>query len=163
MRTCNSCSVSLMEVISSSSGNGSNGVVDILLRLLLKMNEESVASFHHITKGSPKSRMSQLYAVVNIIAFIREQKTIQALFVVETMQPVEKPQTQRNVIRGGRSFLSRQRKCCDNGNRAANNSPLCSHWIGWRPSPADEVLMGELSSLNEREPTCGFLFCFLSY
>ncbi len=47
-----------MEVISSSSGNGSKGVVDSLLRLLLKMNEESVASFHHITKGSPTSRMS---------------------------------------------------------------------------------------------------------
>ena len=54
-----------MEVISSSSGNGSKGVVDILLRLLLKMNEESVASFHHITKGSPTSRMSQHYAGVD--------------------------------------------------------------------------------------------------
>jgi len=55
-----------MEVISSSSGNGSKGVVDSLLRLLLKMNEESVASFHHITKGSPTSRMSHIYAGVDI-------------------------------------------------------------------------------------------------
>ncbi len=67
MRTCNSCSVSLIEVISSSSGNGSKGVVDSLLRLLLKMNEESVASFHHITKGSPKSRMSP-FTTADVVA-----------------------------------------------------------------------------------------------
>jgi hypothetical protein len=54
-----------MEVISSPKGNGSNGVVGMLLRLLLKSDEESVASSHQITRGSPKSRMSQLYVGVN--------------------------------------------------------------------------------------------------
>ncbi|HLH61511.1 MAG TPA: hypothetical protein VKV20_07480, partial [Ktedonobacteraceae bacterium] len=46
------------EVISSPTGNGNNGVVGMLLRLLLKSDEESVASFHYITSASPKSRMS---------------------------------------------------------------------------------------------------------
>ena len=45
-RTCNSCSVILREVISSPSGNGSKGVVGILLQLLLSFDEGSVASFH---------------------------------------------------------------------------------------------------------------------
>ena len=58
-RTCNSFSVTLIEVISSPSSNGSNGVVGMLLRLLLTIDEESVASFHRITRASPKSIMSQ--------------------------------------------------------------------------------------------------------
>ncbi|HZU01694.1 MAG TPA: hypothetical protein VFA10_18640 [Ktedonobacteraceae bacterium] len=37
----------------------------MLLRLLLTIDEESVASFHHITKVSPKSRMSQFYVAID--------------------------------------------------------------------------------------------------
>jgi hypothetical protein len=54
-----------MEVISNPSGNGSNGVIGMLLQLLLKIDEESVASSHYITRASPKSIMSQLYFGVN--------------------------------------------------------------------------------------------------
>jgi hypothetical protein len=57
-RTCSSCSAALMEVISNPSGNGSHGVIGILLQLLLKIDEESVASSHSITRVSPKSIMS---------------------------------------------------------------------------------------------------------
>jgi hypothetical protein len=42
-------------------------VVGILLRLLLKIDEESVASFHQITRASPKSRMSRIYAGVDTV------------------------------------------------------------------------------------------------
>jgi hypothetical protein len=65
IRTCNSWSVVLMDVISSPSGNGNNGVVGILLRSLLKFDEDSVASFHQTTRVSPKSCMSQKYAGVD--------------------------------------------------------------------------------------------------
>jgi hypothetical protein len=58
-RTCHSCEASLIEVISNPSGKGSNGVIGIFLQLLLKIGEESVASFSHLTKASPKSRMSR--------------------------------------------------------------------------------------------------------
>ena len=42
-RICNSCSVVLIEMISTESGNGSNGVVGIPLQLLLKFDGKSVA------------------------------------------------------------------------------------------------------------------------
>ena len=74
----------LMEVISSPSGNGSKGVVAMLLRLLLKIDEESVASFHQITRASPKSRMSQDYAGVDNIlgnTFIRVSVHSAFLFI----------------------------------------------------------------------------------
>src|SRR5450755_2385720 len=77
-RMCNSSSVTLMDVMSSPSGNGSKGVVGIPLRLLLKSNEESVASFHRITRGSPKSIMSQIYAGVDIGRHLR-RKTHESL------------------------------------------------------------------------------------
>src|SRR5712692_10250690 len=35
----------------------------------------------------------------------------------KTKQPVEKPSTQRNVIKIGRCSVSRQRKCSDDGNQ----------------------------------------------
>ncbi len=54
-------------MISNSSGNGSNGVVGILLRPLLKRNEKSVASFHHISRGSPKSFKSQSQLALTVL------------------------------------------------------------------------------------------------
>jgi hypothetical protein len=47
-------SIHLMVIIPSSSGNGSNGVVDIPLRLLLKFDGRSVADFCSIAGVSPK-------------------------------------------------------------------------------------------------------------
>ena len=64
-RTCNSSFVTLIEVISSPSGNGRSGVVGILLQYLLKYDEESVASFLCFSRASPKTCMSQLYIAVN--------------------------------------------------------------------------------------------------
>src|SRR5450755_1465153 len=80
-RMCNSSSVTLMDVMSSPSGNGSKGVVGIPLRLLLKSNEESVASFHRITRGSPKSIMSQLY-----IGFYNMSESVQRIIKRRALQ-----------------------------------------------------------------------------
>jgi len=70
MRISSSSSAHLMEIISSSSGNGRNGVVGIPLRLLLKVNKRSVADFCPIAKASPKSFKSQLYiGVYTLLAY----------------------------------------------------------------------------------------------
>jgi hypothetical protein len=60
-RISSSLSTQVIEIISSLSGNGSNGVVGIPLRPLLKIDERSVADFCPIAGVSPKSFKSQLY------------------------------------------------------------------------------------------------------
>ena len=61
MRISSSSSAQLREIISNGSGNGRNGVVGILLRLLLTFDVRSVADFSPVARGSPKSFKSRDY------------------------------------------------------------------------------------------------------
>jgi FAD binding domain in molybdopterin dehydrogenase len=60
-RISSSSSTQLIEIISSVSGNGSNGVIGIPLRPLINFDERSVADFCPIVGVSPKSFKSRYY------------------------------------------------------------------------------------------------------